>query len=298
MIKLHKSLFTICLTCALAPVSAYSQRPTAPVAVPAAATSAASDPSDTQEKLMSLLRVTPTLSNVVASDPTLLADQEYVSRMNPELGQFLQQHPEVARNPTFYLFSDLSSPGKRGHGVLTPKEGFERERPERSEIEQLMNGIAPIMAMGFLCFATVWLVRLLTQNRRWKSMFAMQSETHAKLIDRLGTSQELLAYLETDAGRRLLDGAPIAAEFEQTRMPNVVSRVFAILQTGIVLTLLGVGLLAVRNHVGDGATGMLVLGMLALMPGIGCIVSAAVTWVLAGRLGLMPSQSNASQARL
>jgi hypothetical protein len=33
---------------------------------------------------------------------------------------------------------------------------------------------------------------------------------------------------------------------------------------------------------------MLVFGTLALMPGIGFIISAGVTWVLAGRLGLMP----------
>jgi hypothetical protein len=33
---------------------------------------------------------------------------------------------------------------------------------------------------------------------------------------------------------------------------------------------------------------MLVLGTIALMPGIGFIISAGITWVLAGRLGLIP----------
>jgi hypothetical protein len=33
---------------------------------------------------------------------------------------------------------------------------------------------------------------------------------------------------------------------------------------------------------------MLLLGTVALMPGLGFIISAGVTWVLAGRLGLMP----------
>jgi hypothetical protein len=41
---------------------------------------------------------------------------------------------------------------------------------------------------------------------------------------------------------------------------------------------------------------MLVLGTVALMPGIGFILSAGVTWVLAGRLGLIPD--NASTAEL
>jgi hypothetical protein len=33
---------------------------------------------------------------------------------------------------------------------------------------------------------------------------------------------------------------------------------------------------------------MLIFGTVALMPGIGFIISAGVTWVLAARLGLMP----------
>jgi hypothetical protein len=39
---------------------------------------------------------------------------------------------------------------------------------------------------------------------------------------------------------------------------------------------------------------MLVLGTIVLMPGIGFIISAGITWVLAGRLGLMPDNSAAS----
>ena len=35
---------------------------------------------------------------------------------------------------------------------------------------------------------------------------------------------------------------------------------------------------------------MTVLGTLVLMPGIGFILSAGVTWVLAHRLGLMPEK--------
>jgi hypothetical protein len=33
---------------------------------------------------------------------------------------------------------------------------------------------------------------------------------------------------------------------------------------------------------------MLVLGTVILMPGIGFIISAGITWLLASRLGLMP----------
>ena len=38
---------------------------------------------------------------------------------------------------------------------------------------------------------------------------------------------------------------------------------------------------------------MLVMGTVVLMPGIGFIISAGVTWVLAARLGLMPRSRSA-----
>jgi hypothetical protein len=42
---------------------------------------------------------------------------------------------------------------------------------------------------------------------------------------------------------------------------------------------------------------MLVLGTAILMPGIGFILSAGITWVLAGRLGLMPENRAMSQGQ-
>src|SRR5262249_42837895 len=59
-----------------------------------------------QDQLLQLLRVTPTLAEVVARDPSLLSNAEYVGRTNPQLERFLQAHPEIAHNPDFYLFNN------------------------------------------------------------------------------------------------------------------------------------------------------------------------------------------------
>ena len=59
---------------------------------------------------------------------------------------------------------------------------------------------------------------------------------------------------------------------------------FGPLQIGIVLVLLGIGLLFLRNAGPDMNIPMLVLGTVVLMPGVGFIISAGITWVLAGRL--------------
>jgi hypothetical protein len=71
-------------------------------------------------------------------------------------------------------------------------------------------------------------------------------------------------------------------------MPNAIARVLTPLQIGIVLVLLGVGFFLLRNVRYEMHEPMLVLGTVALMPGLGFIISAGITWVLAGRLGLIP----------
>jgi len=55
-----------------------------------------------------------------------------------------------------------------------------------------------------------------------------------------------------------------------------------------VMVLLGIGLLLLRHAGPDMDTPMLFFGTVVLMPGIGFIISAGVSWFLAARLGLMP----------
>ena len=121
---------------------------------------------------------------------------------------------------------------------------------------------------------------------------------HSKLIDRFGNNQELLTYMGTEAGKRFLEAAPIPVDFkhDQQQMPNAVARVLTPLQIGVVLTLLGIGLLLLRHGISDLATPLLLFGVVVLMPGLGFILSAGITWVLAGRLGLMPEGLAGSHA--
>ena len=291
------------LVMAAVPMVAAQQKAAAPVGkVEPTASLATADQGATQEKLLALLRVSPTLARVVADDPSLLGNQEYIARYNPELAQFLQDHPETGRNPQFYLFSDLRDQGHRNYQLLHPKSGF--EYPEQLQahpgLEMLLNTVGPFLV--FLCVAgvMVWLIRVLLQNRRWGKIFKMQSAVHGQLIEKFGSSQELMGYMQTEAGKRFLEAAPIATEFDQKRLPNVVSRVLTSLQVGVVLSMLGVGLLLVRHGArmdGDVRIALLVLGMVLLMPGIGFILSAAATWVLAKKLGLMPEEVAAVDVR-
>jgi hypothetical protein len=244
---------------------------------------------ETREQLMSYLRMSPTLATVMASDPSLLANQEYIARNNPELARFLEAHPEVAKNPDFYLFADITASHGRRVDALQRKLWPDRFQDKGESIKDFLGVL--VGSLGFLVVlgSFLWLIRTMIDNRRWGRIFKMQSDVHGKLIERFSTNEELLGYMGTEAGKRFLEAAPIPVNFDRDRrVPAVLSRVLLPLQAGVVLTLLGAGLLGLRHSLPEVAAPLLVFGMVVLMPGIGLVLSAGITWILAGRLGLMP----------
>jgi hypothetical protein len=275
----------------LASLGMAQQRPAAASVPGASPVPNERDVAELQSQLIHLLRLSPTLTTVVARDPSLLSNQEYVAKNNPQLAAFLGAHPEVARNPEFYLFSHLK------HEDGQPDEALERavwpdvyrEQPGPSSWERFWDGFIPLLAFAIAAVAILWLARMLVENRRWNRIFKMQSDVHGRLIEKFTNNQDLSAYMETEAGRKFLEAAPIPVEFdEKQRVPSAVSRILTPLQAGIVMVLLGTGLLWLQNAGPDMQLPMRILGTIVLMPGVGFIISAGVSWLLAWRLGLMP----------
>jgi hypothetical protein len=249
------------------------------------------DVSAMQDQLLDLLRVSPTLAEVVAHDPSLLSNADYVNRNNPQLGIFLQAHPEIAKSPDFYLFNNLHPEHEQPAQVLERKLWPQMSQPESSGVDrELVNDGIPFLVFLCMLSALLWLTHVLLENRRWNRIFKLQTDVHGRLIERFGTSQEVLTYMSTDAGKRFLEATPIAVGFErQAPVPSPVARVLTPLQIGIVMSLLGAGLISLRHNIPDGGIALLVLGTVVLMPGLGFIISAGITWVLARHLGLMPT---------
>ena len=283
-----------------ATLGAAQAKPNSPAQLPQAAEPVPTekDLAATQSQLIKLLRLSPTLTTVVEHDPSLLSNQEYVSRNNPQLAQFLASHPEIARNPEFYLFThvnpDGGEPGEALERAVWPELTQPRNAPS-AMIHEFANNLAPLLAFACFLTAVVWLTKQFIEARRWGRIFKLQSEVHGKLIDKFSSNQELAAYMETEAGKRFLEAAPIPIDVERQQfMPNAVARVLTPLQIGIVLSLLGAGFFLLRHVSPEMEIPMLVLGTIALMPGVGFILSAGVTWVLASRLGLMPQNPAAA----
>lgn len=301
--RLHRILFATVLAASIlvAPSAVAQQHPASPAAQPERPLGPVPNDGDvrsTQTELIRLLRLSPTLTTVVSHDPSLLSNPEYVSRNNPQLAAFLAAHPEVARNPEFYLFSHL----KREDGQ--PDEALEkavwpdvyRAQEPASPFYRIWDGLIPLLAFACGLVAIILLARMFIENRRWSRIFKMQSDVHGRLIERFTTNQELASYMQTEAGRKFLEAAPLPISFEQhQRVPSAIARILTPLQAGIVMVLLGIGLLLLRHTDPEMNTPMLFLGTVVLMPGIGFIISAGASWFLASRLGLMPGDTTQSR---
>ena len=229
----------------------------------------------------------PRLNSVISRDPSLLDNQEYITTNAPGLCEFLQKHPEIARDPEFYMAGRLR------------REGYnEREMPPDPVSMRIMGDLWPFMVFVIVVGALLWILRVILENRRWGRLAKVQAEAHSKLLERFGSSQELLAYMATEPGKRFLESAPIPVELEQqSRFSAPLGRILWSAQLGLILALGGAGLLYIRGSVRDADEPLLVFGTLGLTFGIGFILSSIVSYGLSRHLGLLDRSENSSAGR-
>jgi hypothetical protein len=133
-----------------------------------------------------------------------------------------------------------------------------------------------------------WLARLIVDHRRWLRASKTQTDAHSKLLDRLTSNEDLLAYIQTPAARHFLESAPIAFDSRPRSIGAPVGRILWSIQAGVVLAVLGVGLWLVKNNVIAELIGPLnLVATLAISLGVGFALSAAVAYMLSHRLGLL-----------
>jgi hypothetical protein len=283
------ALFCAASIMAQSPASRVTEKAQTSVASPAPISD--EDLAATREELFKLLRMSPKLTGVVAHDPSLLSDQEYVSRNNPELAKFLQSHPEIVRNPEFYLFSNFERAGKRGPRLNLDRGmvSFDVNDPGRENTREAMLVAAPILVFVCVLGALLWITRILLENRRWSRHFKVQTDIYNKLLDKFSSNEELLAYVQGGAGKRFLESVSLPSN-SQSYAGSSLGRILFPLQFGVVLTLAGLGLIWVRSSVPDASALLLVFGTLGLMLGLGFVISAGLSFLLARHLGLLPKK--------
>ena len=136
--------------------------------------------------------------------------------------------------------------------------------------------------------ALIWIIRTLVEYRRWHRASKVHTEVHNKLLDRFGSNEDLMAYMQTPAGRRFLESAPVSIDAPPRPMGAPFSRILWSVQVGIVLAAGALGMLFVSGRVEEEvAQPFFALGILGLTLGAGFVASAGASIVLSKRMGLI-----------
>lgn len=244
------------------------------------------DARETRERLEELLRrLPPAVSRVLRADASLMSNDGYLATY-PALAAFLKQHPEVRNTPTFF-FENVGQ-----HDFWSPSPPETNEARAIRLWNDMFQNVTIATVFISIAVAVVWLIRTVVEQRRWYRTSKVHTEVHNKLLDRFTSNEDLMAYIQTDAGRRFLESAPLSIDAAPRQVGAPFSRILWSLQVGIVLAAGAIGLLFVSGRVIDEiAQPLFAIGVLALTVGVGFMVSAAASLLLSRRLGMLEASA-------
>ena len=90
--------------------------------------------------------------------------------------------------------------------------------------------------------------RQVVDYRRWVRQTRMQMDVHTKILDRMQSNEDLLAYVQTPAGRNFLEFTPWRPRAGTTSGAAPFGRILWSVQAGVVLAALGIGLRFAQGH--------------------------------------------------
>ena len=235
---------------------------------------------DTRERLREIFeQYPPSVAQVLRLDPSLLTKPDYLAPY-PTLAAYLAQHPEVAHNPVFFLGAAFGGPlysDNRSQAV--------------NAIENVFIGLEVLLGIVTAIFTLAWITRSAIEHRRWLRATKIQTDAHTKIVDRLSSNEDLLAYIQSSTGQRFLSaslGSPATIDAAPLIVGAPFNRILWSVQAGIVLAAAGLGLWFARNGVVDEvAQPLQVVAILAIALGIGFVVSAFASYALSRQLGLV-----------
>lgn len=136
-----------------------------------------------------------------------------------------------------------------------------------------------ILIPASLFFMIGWIVWVLFSSIRRYKIAKFQADVQSRLLQRLDTSQSLLAYVETPAGKQFVEGL-------STERVTPYERILSSTQAAIVITAFGVALLVLRSKLPFSDEAFTIFGTLAIALGVGFGVAAAASFFLSRSFGL------------
>ena len=233
------------------------------------------DAEGTRRDLAEVLRKhPPAVARVLKADPSLLRNGDYMAGY-PALQQFLAQHPEVLQNPAYYF-------GEFHDGDGQPPS------PRMQMLDSMLATLGGFTAFFVVLGTLIWLIRTVLDQRRWTRLSRIQAEVHSKLMDRFSNHDELMSYVQTPAGRRFLESGPSPLQEIVPSVGAPFTRILWSAQIGLVALVLGLGLLFVSGRTIEELQELLfIAGCLSIALGAGFTVSAAASYVISRKLGLI-----------
>jgi uncharacterized membrane protein len=234
-----------------------------------------------EELRRTLEQYPPTLGRIFRLDPALMTNAGYMAPY-PVLAAFFLAHPEVPRHPDYFL-SFLGE-----NGWSEPRTIDDEMRQQGMNMQrQLMESLTIAAVVATFATGLFWLVRLFVSHRRWIRATRLQSELNNRLLERMGSNEQLLAYIQSQAGQQLM-AMPVVIEPATPATAAPYSRILWAIQAGIVLMSAGAGFLVIRRYVfAEAGEALLTIGVLAITVGVGFALASMASYLLSRRFGLL-----------
>ena len=138
----------------------------------------------------------------------------------------------------------------------------------------------PVVLLG-ISASVCWIVWSILSAVRRIRVSRQKADLQSKLLDKFSGAPELLEYLKTEAGQRLVD----TDSFE---VKSPLLRILYSFQFGVILLVLGGAFLLLRNWIPvDGAIACLVIGVLLAALGLGFLTSGIISYILSKHWGVL-----------
>jgi hypothetical protein len=244
----------------------------------------------TRMELMMLMRQhPPRLGEILKLDPTLLSNDAYMAPY-PEVKAFLQRHPEIARDPDYFFGSFTSELNELKRRAVEAETAARYDRSNRSGAEVVFDVLVPFAIFFAVVGILAWLIKRFQQHRQWLRVWRTQSEAHSRLMERMTTNEDLLAYLNSPAGKRFFESSWVPVDATPAPASVPAGRIIWSVQAGLLLLLGGISLRFVYGDTRltpDDLVTLNILSVVGIGLGVSFIVGAAASFVISAKLGLI-----------
>jgi hypothetical protein len=140
-----------------------------------------------------------------------------------------------------------------------------------------------ILVPFFVFFTIGWVAWVIFSAIRSYLLAKMQTGVQMRLLEKIDSSQTLVAYAETEPGRRFLES--LRGELGEPAMPF--RRILSGVQSGSVLICFGAGMLLLHGYGVAPDPEFTIFGVLAVALGVGFGVAAGASYLLSRSFGLL-----------